>query len=99
MTRRREFAEAAPGVVKVRLQGDFGADVIVRILRDHPAVEVLTGPDRYEGDRQYLMVRVRMDGGLNPDRDVPEAADIAYAKLHPDPYTSWVNGEPPGGAR
>jgi hypothetical protein len=27
-----------------------------------------------------------------------EAADVAYAKLHPDPYASWVNGEPPGGA-
>lgn len=57
--RRREFAEAAPGVVRVRLQGDtVSADVIVRILRDHPAVEILTGPDVYGGGRQYLVVRV-----------------------------------------
>lgn len=56
----REFSETAPGVVKVRLSGDFGADVIVRILRDHPAIEILTGPDRYSGDRQYLLVRVAM---------------------------------------
>jgi len=60
MTRQhREFSEAAPGAVRVRLQGDtFGADVLAQILRDHPAVEVLTGPDRYSGDRQYLLVRV-----------------------------------------
>jgi hypothetical protein len=59
MTRRREFAEAAPGVVKVRLQGDtFGADALVTILRDHPSVEILTGPDRYDGGRQYLLVGV-----------------------------------------
>ncbi|MCW2934862.1 MAG: hypothetical protein JWM19_5824 [Actinomycetia bacterium] len=52
MSRRR-------GVVKVRLQGDtVGADVIARILADHPAVEVLTGPDRYDGDRQYILVKV-----------------------------------------
>ena len=64
MRRRREFAEAVPGVVKVRLQGDtFASDVLVTILREHPAVEILTGPDRYEGDRQYLMVRVQADGG------------------------------------
>jgi hypothetical protein len=51
-------------VVRVRLQGDtFGSDVLVQILRDHPAVEILTGPDRYDGDRQYLMVRVQADGG------------------------------------
>ena len=56
---RGEHAEPAPGVVKVRLQGDtFASDVLVTILRDHPAVEILTGPDRYEGGRQYLLVRV-----------------------------------------
>jgi ribosomal protein L32 len=32
-------------------------------------VEILTGPDRYDDGRQYLTVRVRMDGGLG--RDVP----------------------------
>jgi hypothetical protein len=57
--RHREFSEPAPGVVRVRLQGDtVGADVIARILADHPAVEVLTGPDRYDDGRQYLRVRV-----------------------------------------
>jgi hypothetical protein len=30
-------------------------------------------------------------------RDTSEAAGIADAKTHPDPYASWVNGEPPGG--
>jgi len=33
-------------------------------------------------------------------RDVPEAADIAWDRTHPDPYASWDGGEPPaGGAR
>ena len=64
---RGEHAPLAPGVVRVRLQGDASADEIVRILRDHPAVEVLTGPDLYSGGRQYLMVRVRADDG--PGRD------------------------------
>lgn len=77
-SRGREFAEPAPGVVKVRLSGDtVGADVIAAILRDHPAIEVLLGPDRYDGDRQYLTVRVRMDGGLGRDRDVPAGAAAA----------------------
>jgi hypothetical protein len=26
---------------------------------------------------------------------VREAADIAWDRTHPDPYRSWVNGEPP----
>lgn len=26
---------------------------------------------------------------------VREAADIAWDRMHPDPYKSWVNGEPP----
>jgi hypothetical protein len=57
-------------VVRVRLQGDASADVIVDILRDHPAVEVLTGPDLYSGGRQYLTVRVadRDAGGLRGGR-------------------------------
>lgn len=60
---RGEHAPPAPGVVKVRLQGDtFASDVLVQILRDHPAVEILTGPDLYSGGRQYLMARVRPDG-------------------------------------
>jgi hypothetical protein len=71
--RRSEQAAPAPGVVRVRLDGDtVGADVLAAILRGHPAVEILTGPDRYDDGRQYLTVRVRMDGGLN--RAVPEAA-------------------------
>jgi hypothetical protein len=81
--RRREFSEPAPGVVRVRLQGDtVGADVIARILRDHPAVEVLTGPDCYDGGRQYLLVKVASPaevlaaigaaGGEPPARDVTQ---------------------------
>jgi hypothetical protein len=54
-------------VVRVRVQGDSAGE-IVRILRDHPAVEVLTGPDLYSGGRQYLMVRVRGVGD-SPGRD------------------------------
>lgn len=60
---RGEHAPLAPGVVRIRLQGDAAADVVAGILRDHPAVEILTGPDRYDGARQYLMVQVRTDGG------------------------------------
>jgi hypothetical protein len=65
--RRGEYAPLAPGVVRVRVQGDSAGE-IVRILRDHPAVEVLTGPDLYSGGRQYLMVRVR-EAGDSPGRD------------------------------
>jgi hypothetical protein len=86
VSRRREFSEPAPGVVKVRLQGDtVGADVIAHILRAHPAIEVLTGPDRYDGGRQYLLVRVRMDGGLGQDRSAPRLslADCASCG-HPE---------------
>jgi hypothetical protein len=54
-------------VVRVRLQGDSAADVVAGILRDHPAIEVLTGPDLYSGGRQYLMVRVQPAG--TPGRD------------------------------
>jgi hypothetical protein len=60
---RGEHAPLAPGVVRVRVQGDSAAGEIVRILRDHPEVEVLTGPDLYSGGCQYLMVRVRADRG------------------------------------
>src|SRR3954470_10880894 len=63
--RRREFSEPAPGVVRVRLQGDtVGADVIARILRDHPAIEVLTGPDCYDGGRHYLLIKVASPAGV-----------------------------------
>jgi hypothetical protein len=55
---RGEHAPLAPGVVRVRVQGDSAANEIVRILREHPAVEVLTGPDLYSGGRQYLTIRV-----------------------------------------
>lgn len=57
--RRTAAAAAAPGIVKIRLAGDTsGSDVLVQVLREHPAVEILTGPDRYSGGRQYLLVRV-----------------------------------------
>jgi hypothetical protein len=80
-TRRREFSEPAPGVVKVRLQGDtVGADVIARILRDHPAIEVLTGPDRYDGGRQYLLVKVASPAevlaAIGATRGKPPARDV-----------------------
>ena len=92
MAARREPESAASGVVRVRLTGEvFDAGFIARILRDHPEVEIVGRPAHYSGGRIYLTVRVR--------RDTPGAADIAYAKTHPDPYASWVNGEPPGGAQ
>lgn len=83
MRQRREFADLPPGVVKVRLEGDtVGADVLARILRDHPAVEILTGPDHYGGGRQYLLVKVASPsevlaaigaaGGEPPARDVTQ---------------------------
>ena len=82
-TRHRELADLPPGVVRVRLTGDtIGADVIARILVDHPAVEMLTGPDRYDGGRQYLLVKVASPaellatigtaGGEPPARDVTQ---------------------------
>jgi hypothetical protein len=70
---RGEHAPLAPGVVRVRLQGDSAADAIAGILRDHPAVEVLTGPDRYDGGRQYLMVRVRHAGSAGSSGSEPAA--------------------------
>lgn len=82
--------ERNAGVVRVRLTGDeFDAGFLIRILRDHPEVEVVGPPAHYSGARVYVRVRVR--------RDRSEAADIAYDRTHPDPYASWVNGEPPGG--
>lgn len=76
--RRSEQAAPAPGVVRVRLAGDtVGADVLAHILRGHPAVEILTGPDRYDDGRQYLTVRVRMDGSTG--HDGPEAAKRHHA--------------------
>lgn len=65
MARQREFSEPAPGVVRVRLAGDtFAADVLATILREHPSVEILTGPDLYDGGRQYLLVRVASPGEI-----------------------------------
>ena len=62
---RGEHAPLPPGVARVRLSGDtVAADVLTAILRAHPAVEILTGPDKYDDGRAYLIVRVRMDGGL-----------------------------------
>ena len=70
---RGEHAPLAPGVVRVRLQGDSAADVIAGILRGHPAVEILTGPDRYDGGRQYLMVRVDQAAKAGSGGSEPEA--------------------------
>ena len=65
MRQRREFSETAPGVVRVRLAGDtFASDVLVTILHEHPSVEILTGPDKYDGGRQYLLVRVATPGEI-----------------------------------
>jgi hypothetical protein len=56
---RRTFAPLPPGGAIVRLSGDVvAADVLVAILREHPSVEILTGPDKYDDGRQYLTVRV-----------------------------------------
>ena len=97
MTRPRERRVPAARAVRVRLTGDaVDAGFVARILRDHPEVEIVGRPriagrpEHSSGARVYLTVRVR--------RDTSEAADIAYDRTHPDPYRSWVNGEPPGGA-
>jgi hypothetical protein len=59
---RGEYAPPAPGVVKVRLQGDGDSTgALVRLLREH--AEILTGPDSYSCGREYLLVRVRRDAG------------------------------------
>lgn len=50
------------GVIRVRLTGDeFDAGFLVRILRDHPEVEIVEQPARYSGGRVYVRVRVRRD--------------------------------------
>ncbi len=63
----------------------------------HEAIEAID-----ELTRQLRTLRAQLAGELRQDEDlraaragVPEAADIAYDRLHPDPYASWVNGEPP----
>lgn len=48
--------------------------MLAQILRDHPSVEVLTGPDRYSGDRQYLLVRVSTPGEILGRLDTTEPA-------------------------
>ena len=81
MPRRSQPAPLPPGVAKVRLSGDtVAADVLTAILRAHPAVEILTGPDKYDDGRAYLTLRVRLDGGLG--RAAP--GDDLLRVLHPD---------------
>ncbi len=80
--RRSQPAPLAPGVARVRLSGGtWETDALTAILRAHPAVEVLTGPDQYDDGRQYLTVRVRMDGGLGQIRS--GVADLADARPAP----------------
>jgi hypothetical protein len=61
--RRVQAAEPAPGVAKIRLSGDPAAtDALTMMLRSDPAVEILTGPDKYSDGRQYLTVRMLPHG-------------------------------------
>lgn len=65
MGRRSQPREDAPGIVRVRLTGDqFDAGFIVRILRDHPEVELVGTSSLYPGGRVYATVRVRRDRSL-----------------------------------
>ena len=58
----RPVPERNAGVVRVRLTGDeFDAGFLVRILRDHPEVEIVEQPAHYSGGRVYVRVRVRRD--------------------------------------
>jgi hypothetical protein len=67
---RGEHAEPAPGVVKVRLQGDSDSTgALVRILRER--AEILIGPDSYSGGREYLLVRVRPEPEMEDAGHVP----------------------------
>jgi hypothetical protein len=68
---RGEHAEPAPGVVKVRLQGDGESTApLVGILREH--AEILTGPDSYSGGRESLLVRVRPEPEMEAPGHVPQ---------------------------
>jgi hypothetical protein len=79
-------------VVKVRLQGDtFASDVLVTILRDHPAVEILTGPDKYDGDRRYLLVRVAMPAEMLAQLETTEFADRRGSEIA-GPPAGWQGG-------
>lgn len=63
MTRRqpRETGPDTPGTVRVRFTADdeSAAGFLVRILRDHPEVELLGEPQRYSGGRIYTRFRLR----------------------------------------
>lgn len=74
MGRRSQPREDGPGIVRVRLTGDeFDAGFLVRILRDHPEVELASAPARYSGGRVYVKVRVHRDGGMVDDARMPGA--------------------------
>lgn len=61
--RRVQAAAPAPGIAKVRLSGDPAAtDALTAMLRADPAVEILSGPDKYDDGRQYLTVRMLPHG-------------------------------------
>lgn len=51
---------AAPGIVRVRLEGESAGDLASR-LAAMPGVTVVTGPDAYPGARLYLTVAVADD--------------------------------------
>jgi hypothetical protein len=97
--RRSRPAPLPDGVARVRLSGDtIAADVLVAILRAHAAIEILSGPDAYDDGRQYLMVRVRMDGGLGrqPGADSTTLAPLPGPRLLPAPCGDYDPADPDG---
>jgi hypothetical protein len=79
--------------VKIRLHGtEDECREMAEQLRQIMTVQAVSEP--YPDRGRSVLVRVYVEGtprGLEKS----EAADVTYAKLHPDPYASWVNGKPP----
>ena len=90
--RRSKRDEATSGIVRVRLTAgdEFDAGFLVRILREHPEVEILGSPEHRSGGRVYARVRVRR-------ADVPEAVgvDVSRRLAAAIRDASRDNGEPP----
>jgi hypothetical protein len=51
----------APGIVRIRLEGQSAANLAAR-LTSLPGVQVVTGPDEYPNGRLYLTVALTGEG-------------------------------------
>ena len=63
MARHKPQEPDAPGIVRARFTAAdaFDAGFLVRILREHPEVELTEQPAHYTGGRVYVTFRVRQE--------------------------------------